>query len=68
MKKLSITDIKATEILSVEEKKMVVGGQMLISGRYYDGNCFCDWQDTSTGKITCESPCPKANCHVLRLC
>ncbi len=44
MKKLSITDIKATEILSVEEKKMVVGGQMqAFTCTLGDGSTFsCD--------------------------
>lgn len=40
MKKLTITDIKATETLSVEEKKMIVGGYDPIPVQCPNGQSF----------------------------
>ncbi len=37
MRKLSIADIKASDILSIEEKKMVVGGEMTVDGGQCNG-------------------------------
>jgi hypothetical protein len=51
MKKLNIADIKASEILSKEERKMVVGGSFDMGGIYFP----CKISGTSNDGYLCHT-------------
>ncbi len=65
--KLPMQALSINDLLSREQMKKVMGGcgsggggsAYLCGTRYYDGQCYCDFCDSSTHQpVYCDVPCP----------